>query len=433
MAEDPSTLPFKSFDYNDFIDIYKSLHSNPGLSLCETFAASTVLKHLRSLNDSLPKSLQYTIHSSIGGHGIAAVLSNTDTPDNDPTILLRADLDALPIEEKTNLPYASTTRAVDPADDVEKPVMHACGHDIHITSLLAASTLLSQHTDLWRGTLILVFQPNEERGAGAQAMVDAGLYDKVPIPDVVLGGHVLPLRAGSVTLHPGTMMAAADSFRITLFGRGGHGSMPHRCIDPVVLAAHVVVRLQSIVAREVDPGEAAVVTVGSVVAGEAENVIPETAVLKVNVRSRSEEGRRRVLGAIERVVRGECEASGCEKAPVIEETTRFPLTHNEEGATRKVMEGFGGHFGGNFGEEGPQVNASEDVGVLATSVGRPLCFWHFGGVEEGVWDEKEREGRLMEDVPSNHSSLFAPVIQPTLRTGTEAFCVAALAFLGKSR
>ena len=278
---------------------------------------------------------------------------------------------------------------------------------------------------------MLVFQPNEERGAGARAMVDAGLYAKVPIPDVVLGGHVMPLRAGTVTVRPGTMMAAADSFRITLFGRGGHGSMPQRCIDTVLLAAHVVVRLQGIVAREVDPADSVVVTVGSVVAGEAENAIPETAVLKLNVRSRSDEGRRRVLKAMERIVKAECAASGCERDPIIEETTRFPLTMNDEVVTKQVIEVFQDVFGEAFDEDGPAVNASEDVSVLATSVGKPLCFYHYGGVEAKIWDEAEKEGRLMEDIPSNHSSYFAPTIQPTLETGTKALCVAGLAFLTK--
>ena len=414
---------------SEYENLYKSLHSSPNLSLQEKFASSTAAEHLTKLNTSLPNDRKFTIYKNIGGHGLAAVLRNGDSG---PVVLLRADMDALPVEELTGLDYASKKREVDIADGIEKPVMHACGHDFHVTALLAAAETLALTRSKWIGTLVLVFQPNEERGGGAKGMVDDGLYDKVPVPDVVLGQHVMPDRAGRVQVRTGTMMAAADSFRITLFGRGGHGSMPHNCIDPVVLAANVVVRLQGIVSREVAPAEPAVLTVGSIHAGETENVIADKAVLRANVRSQSEETRKKVLRSIERIVKAECQASGCTKEPLIEETTRFPMTVNDAEETEKIKESFRGFFGKEFYTDRPANNASEDVSILATSVGAPCCFWFFGGIDPEMWDRAESEGRLTEDVPTNHSAFFAPVIQPTLEVGIEALCVGALTFFQKS-
>lgn len=406
-------------DTSSFEGVYKYFHANPELSLMEKDTASTIASHAALAS--------YTIHSSIGGHGLACVLENGPGP----VVLLRADFDALPVLEKTGLDYASTARMVDSADGVEKPVMHACGHDMHVTCLLAAAKWLSSEVVVkkWAGTLVLVFQPNEERAGGAQAMVDDGLYKKVPIPDVVLGQHVMALRAGNVGVRSGTVMAAADSFKVTLYGRGGHGSMPHLCIDPVLLASNIVVRLQGIVSREVDPQDFAVVTVGSLQAGQTENIIAEEALLRINVRSQTNATREQVLKAITRIVESECDASGCEKKPLIEETTRFPLTPNDKEITSKLAETFHGAFGADFTNGLAASNASEDVSILATSVGKPCCFWFFGGVPIDKWDKAAKDGRIAQEIPSNHSPYFAPVIQPTLKTGTEALCAAALTFL----
>ena len=421
-----ATLSAHPLNLNPYETLYKALHANPDLSLQETFAAETAASHLQNLNTTaLPANAQFQIHSKIGGYGLAAVLRNG----SGPTVLLRADMDALPVEEKTGLDYASKKRQVDVADGLEKPVMHACGHDMHVTALLAAAEKLARAREAWRGTLVLVFQPNEERGAGAQAMVDGGLYEKVPVPDVVLGQHVMPARAGSVSVRSGTMMAAADSLKVTLSGRGGHGSMPQKCVDPVMLASHVVVRLQGIVSREIDPAEPAVVTVGSLQAGETENVIADRAVLKVNVRSQSERTRQKTLGSIKRIVKGECEASDCTEDPLFEVIRKFPMTINDVEVTRRLSENFGVLFGDGFQPDKPASNASEDVSVLATSVGKPCCFWFFGGVDQDTWDHAEKEGTL-DHLPSNHSSYFAPVVQPTLKCGMEALCVGALTFLG---
>jgi amidohydrolase len=299
--------------------------------------------------------------------------------------------------------------------------------------LAAAETLVSARS-AWSGTCIFLFQPAEELGVGAQAMVDDGLYDEskhaCPIPDIVLGQHVLPLPAACVGTRAGTFMSAADSFKITIFGSGGHGSMPHRCIDPVVIASHIVVRLQTIASREVPPNETAVVTVGALQAGSAENVISDEAVLKVNIRTVSPEWRDRVLASVRRIVKAECEAGNCPKEPTIEPTSSFPLTVNDKMVTETLDKSFSSHFGSKHMANLQNILGSEDFGILGTSVKRPYCYWVFGGVAQAEWAEREKKGTLNEQ-PINHSPFFAPVAQPTLTTGTDALAVAALTFLAK--
>ena len=302
---------------------------------------------------------------------------------------------------------------------------------IAIACLLAAAEQLAHIKHAWSGTLVVLFQPNEERAGGAQAMVDDALYDKIPTPDYVLGQHVLPFRAGHVGNRKGVIMGAADSFKIVLYGRGSHGSMPHRSIDPVVMAANVILRLQAIVSREVDPAEMAVVTVGSVEAGSTENVIADHAILKVNVRTISTHTRERVLAAIRRIVKAECEASNSPRDPLIESTTRFPNTDNNADMAGDLASSFTEFFKEDFDPEQPPINGSEDFSILASSIGKPCNFWFFGGVDQDLWDLAEKKGRLFEDVAANHSAYFAPTVQPTLRIGYEALCVAALTFLRK--
>lgn len=233
-------------DLSKYEDLYKHFHTHPELSNQEKETAARCVSELQSISG------EFDIKTGVGGHGIAAILCNG----SGPVVLLRADFDALPIEERTGLPYASKKRMVD-ADGVEKPVMHACGHDMHISCMLGAAEALSAARKSWSGTLVLAFQPAEERGTGAQAMIDDGLYDpkrhNVPVPDIVLGAHVMPHRAGVIGTRRGLLMSAADSMRVTLHGRGGHASMPHRLVDPVVMAASTVMKLQTIVSREVDP------------------------------------------------------------------------------------------------------------------------------------------------------------------------------------
>ncbi|KAE8443201.1 hypothetical protein EG329_002069 [Mollisiaceae sp. DMI_Dod_QoI] len=421
--------------------LYKNLHEHPGLSLQEHLAAETAAKHLQALSG-------FDVRTNIGGTGLIGILKGEKGGDG-KTILLRADTDALPVEELTGLEYASKKREVDVEDGVEKPVMHACGHDMHVAcsddvgevELLAAATTLHAARKEWSGTLIILFQPNEERAGGAKAMIADGLYTKhsCPFPDIVLGQHVMPFPAGTVGTKVGSFASAADSFRVTVYGRGGHASQPHRTIDPVIIAAHIVVRLQTVVSREVDPREAAVVTVGSVQAGQTENIIASEALLKVNVRTVTPETRDRVLSAIKRIVKAECEASGSPREPLWEPTSQFPFTTNDKNTTEHVSSVFAKFFKDQFNPEAQPLGGSEDFPILATEVphkdgkgkGVPYCYWTFGGADPERYKDAKKRGKLQEEVPINHSAYFAPVIQPTMKTGVEALVVGALSFLGK--
>ncbi|MGH3435829.1 MAG: amidohydrolase [Sciscionella sp.] len=396
-------------------DYYRDLHSHPELSHQEHRTAAGVTERLRHCD--------FEVHERVGGTGVVGVLRNGQGP----VVLLRADMDALPVLEATDLSYASTRTASD-ASGAEQPVMHACGHDMHVTCLLGAAQLLASGAAHWHGTLITLFQPAEEVGDGARGMVDGGLGELIPTPDVVLGQHVLPAPSGYVATNAGPTMAAADSVRITLHGRGSHGSMPQSAIDPVVLAAMIVVRLQTIVARENTPGEPAVLTVGSIQAGTKSNIIPAHAVLQLNLRSYSEHARSRMLDAIRRIVAAECDASGCPQPPEFELFDNFPVTDNDAAATERVASAFISHFGDRAGALG-QIMASEDFSDIPTALGCPYTYWGFGGTDPRLYQAAAEAKRIAEDIPVNHSTHFAPVLQPTLATGTEALVVAALAWL----
>lgn len=413
-------LASASVDLSPYETLYKHFHTHPELSHQEKITSETAISHLSKLNE-------YELHTHIGGYGFAGVLRNG----SEKTILLRADMDGLPVKELTGLPYASTVTVPDKELGTNRPVMHACGHDMHMTCLLAAAEILAKSKDAWSGTLIVLFQPAEERGEGARAMVDDGLYSKIPVPDYAFGQHVVPLPAGKVVSKAGSIMTAADSFKITLYGRGGHGSMPHQTVDPVVLASNVVQRLQTIVSREIMPGDVAVVTVGSIQAGSAENIIADSAELGVDIRSTTQENRDKIISSIHRIVEAECAASNSPKAPVIRQSRRFPLTANDEGVTETLSSAFHGHFGDSF-ENTHIWMASEDFSILASSHGRPYSFWLFGGADPEVWAKAEKKGTLLQDIAGNHSAYFAPVIQPTLRAGVDALCLAALTFMKPS-
>ncbi|KAL9082940.1 MAG: hypothetical protein Q9165_008721 [Trypethelium subeluteriae] len=369
--------------------------------------------------------LPFTVYNAIRGHGLAAVLSNG----SGRTVLLRADIDALPLREQTDLPYASTATQVDARDGLRKPTMHACGHDMHATALLAAAETLASARSIWTSTLVLLFQPAEEWGSDARAMVDDGLYEKVPVPDVVLGQHVGPSRAGTVGVRTGTVLSGAESLSVTFHGRGGHGSAPELCIDPVLMAASAVVRLQSVVSREVKTdGETGVVTVGMLQAGEAENIIPDEARMKVNMRSFENATLDRVKRSVRRVIKAESDAGRAVQDPDIKILSQFPVLENDGAAVHVVTRAFEEQFGEEFNPDEPRNMASEDFSTLATSVGKPCVFWFFGGTDQKQWDKAKKEGKLGE-LPINHSPFFAPVIEPTLKTGAKALCNAALAFL----
>ena len=393
---------------------YKDLHQHPELSHQEQRTAQHVAGQLQ----------QYgcTVQSGIGGTGVVGMLSNGDGP----TVLLRADMDALPIKEDTGADYASTATAQD-ADGNEVPVAHACGHDIHISCLLGMTKLMADHPGQWNGTLLALFQPAEETGDGAQAMVDDGLLTRIPAPDVALAQHVLRGVAGTAGTRSGPFLSAADSIKITVHGRGGHGSMPQNTIDPVVLAAMIVVRLQTVVSREIAPTQTAVLTVGSSQAGTTSNVIPDHAVLQLNTRSYTQQTRQRMLAAIQRIVRAECQAAGSPKDPDFETLDSYPLTDNDAGTTRRVTAAFSTHFG-DRALQWEQQTASEDFSNIPRAAGIPYTYWAIGGTDPQTYRTAEKNGHL-DDLPANHSPKFLPPLQPTLRTGTEALTAAALAWL----
>jgi hippurate hydrolase len=345
-----------------------------------------------------------------------------------PTVLLRADMDALPVEERTGLPYASTVTATD-ADGVEVPVMHACGHDVHVACLTGAMAWLAATPQPWHGTVVAVFQPAEEVADGARGMLEDGLAQLVGHPVVALCQHVLPFPAGRVGTRGGPTLSSADSMRVTVHGRGAHGSMPQASVDPVVLAAMIVVRLQTVVSREVQPGDPAVLTVGSIAAGTKSNVIPDHAVIALNVRSYDEGTRSAVLDAVRRIVTAECEASRSPKPPEFELFDHFPLTDNDAAVTRKVAAAFADRFGDAAGEL-PLQTASEDFSDIPDALGIPYTYWGIGGIDPDRYEAARAAGRLQDDVPVNHSATFAPVLQPTLDTGTAALVTAALAWVG---
>ncbi|NUR94049.1 MAG: amidohydrolase, partial [Kribbellaceae bacterium] len=345
-----------------------------------------------------------------------------------PRVLLRADLDALPVEERTGLAYASTARGTDP-DGKDVPVMHACGHDVHVTCLLGAVEELARRD--WSGTIVAVFQPAEELGTGALAMIDDNFFGRFGVPDVVLGQHVGPFPAGTIAVRSGPAFAATDALSVVFHGRGGHGSRPETTIDPVVMAAYAVTRLQTIVSREVAATDTAVVTVGSIVAGTKDNIIPDTAELKINIRSYAADVRARIVEAVERIIRAEALASGAVKDPEITLFGQFPVVVNTPDATAKTQAAFVEAFGERRVFDPGLVTGSEDVVAFATASGAPLCFWLLGGADPERYLAAEREGELSTAIPSNHSPFFAPVEDPTLDTGVQALVTAALTWLGQ--
>jgi amidohydrolase len=397
-------------------DLYRDLHRHPELSHQEHRTAGKVAERLRQSG--------FQVHEGVGGTGVVGILANNDGP----TVLLRADMDALPVREATGLPYASTVTAND-AEGHHVPVMHACGHDMHVAGLLGAAHLLAGRVDQWSGTVVALFQPAEELGDGARGMVADGLAEIVPKVDVAMAQHVLPLPAGEICTRTGPVLSSATSMRITVFGRGGHGSMPQAAVDPVVLAALIVVRLQTVVARETTPGDFAVLTVGSIQAGTKSNIIPDVAVLQLNLRAYSKETLSTMLAAIRRIVTAECQASGSPKDPEFELFGEFPLTENDAETTGRVAAVFTEFFG-DRATQLPRQTASEDFSDIPTALGVPYTYWGIGGTDPATYSRAVAAGRVHQDVPVNHNPAFAPVIQPTLDTGTQALVVAALAWLG---
>jgi len=396
---------------------YKDIHAHPELSMQEQRTSGIAGKHLRDCG--------YEVTAKVGETGVVGLLRNGDGP----TVLLRADMDALPIREATGLDYASKVTATD-ADGQSVPVAHSCGHDMHVAWLMGVSSLFSACRKSWHGTLVALFQPGEETAQGARAMIDDGLLDRFPRPEVVLGQHVMVGPSGTVAGSAGPITSAADSFQIRFFGRGAHGSMPQASIDPVVMAAATVMRLQTIVSRETAATDAAVVTVGVLQAGTKENVIPDEAIIKLNVRTFDKGVRKHVLDAITRIANAEAAASGAPKPPEITPLDSYPLNVNDKEASERVASALRAHFGADRVRHTGPAPASEDFGCFGTAWEVPSVYWFVGGTDPKLYEKAKAEGRITE-LPVNHNPAFAPVIHPTLETGVQAMTVAALAWLAE--
>lgn len=394
------TTSVPASDAADMAEMYRHLHAHPELSMQEHQTAAYIEERLSGLGVE---------HFRCGGTGVVGIDRNGDGP----VIAFRADTDGLPIQEDTGAEYASgATGRLE--DGTEVPVMHGCGHDTHVAAALTAAKLMHDRRDEWKGTVVWLFQPGEETAAGSRAMVDDGLWEKAPRPEVILGQHVFPFPAGSIGITPGNTMALADSLKVTVFGRQSHGSQPQDSIDPIALSVYMLNRLQSITSRELAPLDPAVVTCGTFHAGLKENIIPDRAEFTLNIRTLTEEVRKQVLEAVERIVKAEAMASGAPE-PLIEELYTFPRMFNDPIHTDLVV----GALSAELGEEKVVINppkmGSEDFGWLGDSIGVPYVFWYFGGADP-----------LDPNPPVNHSPHFLPVIEPTLSTGVRA----ALAALG---
>ena len=394
--------------------VYEDLHRHPELSMQETRTAKIAADALAAHG--------FEVTREVGGTGVVGVLKNGDGP----TVLLRADMDALPVVEATDLPYASDVRTKD-ADGVEVGVAHACGHDLHVTWLIGAARILAKHRELWSGTILAVFQPGEEIGEGAARMMADGMAARFPKPDVILGQHVMVGAAGTVGYRSGTILSAGDSLAVQLFGRGSHGSQPQTSIDPVIMAAATVMRLQTVVSREIAPLDSAVLTIGMLQAGTKENIIPDDATLKLNIRTYDEDVRAHMLAAVHRICRAECVASGAPREPLFTTLSTYPLTVNDPTATARVAAAFKARFGDRASEIAPAA-ASEDFSIFGRQWEVPSVFWFVGGTDPAVYaDAKAR--KVLNTIPSNHSPRYAPTLDPTLKTGLQAMLAAASAWL----
>ncbi|MFE5733018.1 amidohydrolase [Streptomyces sp. NPDC056528] len=393
-------------------EVYRDLHAHPEPAFREHRTAALVARELAGADG-------WEVTPGVGRTGVVAVLRNGDGP----VVWLRADMDALPVEERTALPYAS----------LEPGLMHACGHDVHVAALLAACRQLAAHPAAWNGTAVAVFQPAEEVGRGARAMLDDGVLDRFPRPSVVLGQHVGPLPAGVVVTRPGAVMAAADSIRVTLYGTGAHASTPHLAVDPVVMAAAAVLRLQTVSARQAALNPSAVLTVGALHSGTVANVIPHTAELLCSLRTYDERTREEVLAEIRRIVRAEADAQGATRPPDVEPYDPFPLTVNDAEATGRLLTALA--QAGTVTRTLPvPLGGSEDFGRFATAAGCPSVFFHFGGADPGSFDAEAVEalerGALPPGTVMNHSPFYAPSDRHAVAAGTRHLLTAAGAWLG---
>jgi amidohydrolase len=421
----------KKIDSNiaDWLGTYKQIHAHPELSTQEKDTSAFLAKKLRALGYDVTEQFGRYEDTNLVSYGVVAVLKNGPGP----TVYLRTELDALPVKENTGLPYASKVTVKRANDEVS--VMHACGHDLHMTVFLGTATLLAEEKNRWSGTVVMIGQPAEEIVAGAAAMLRAGLFEKFPKPDYVLALHdSATLPAGQVAWHEGPMLAGADSVDITIRGYGGHGAAPNMTKDPIVIASELVVFLQTIVSREQDPLQPTVVTVGSFHAGTKHNIIPDDAHLQLTVRTMTPEQREKTLAAITRATNGIAEAAGipADRAPVITiSKDAVPATINDSVLTRRVAASLEKALGKDNVVPGKPIMASEDFSLFALNDPKPpICMFWLGAVDpQKLKDAQEKGTRL----PSLHSSEFTPLPEPSIRAGVKGMTSVVLDLLQKSQ
>jgi amidohydrolase len=399
----------------DFLQgFYKYLHTHPEMSYEEEKTAARLAKELRELG--------FEVTEKVGGHGIVGVLKNGPGP----TVLVRTDMDALPVTEKTGLPYASKVRARD-REGNEVGVMHACGHDMHMTCWLGTARVLTGMKDQWKGTLICIGQPAEEVGAGARKMLADGLFTKFPRPDYCLGLHCDPRIAhGHVNYSEGVLLANVDTVDLLVKGKGGHGAAPHSTIDPIVLAARIILDLQTLVSREVTPGDPAVVTVGSIHGGTKHNIIPPEVKLQLTVRSLKDETRKHLLEGIARIARAAAEGARAPEPVMKVDLDNFtPALYNNAPLARKTSDLFRAVLGADKVHDGGQIMGGEDFARYGRE-GVPIFFYFLGTLAPERIEAAKKGGPAL---PSLHSDQFAPVPEPTIRTGVLTMSHAVLSLL----
>lgn len=414
-------------ELGSLVDCYKKLHANPELSGHEEQTAAFLARELRLSGYQVTEGVGKYLKHQWRGHGVLGLLVNGPGP----TVLVRADLDALPIEEQTGLPYASRVKAQ--RDGQEVAVMHACGHDLHLASLIGSARVLARMKESWQGTLVLVGQPGEEGGGGAQAMLNDGAYRLVPRPDAALALHATAqLPAGEVACAAGNFMASLTEVEVTVYGVGAHGSAPERAKDPVVMAAQLVLALQTIVSREVNPLEPAVLTVGSIHGGTASNIIPEQVRLLLSIRAYDDAVRDAIVASIERMAAGIALAAGvpAERSPNVALRVAHPANYNDPQLTRRVTEAMSLVLGADCVQQAQPVMASEDFGFWGLNREIPTCMFWLGAADPELFRRSQESGVPL---PSLHSPFYAPLPEPALYTGVRSTVAAVLSLMGQDR
>ena len=405
------------------VSTYKMLHAAPELSHHEEKTSAFLATQLRALGFTVTERVGKYERTDLVGYGVVAVLKNGAGP----TVWVRTDLDGLPVEEKNALPYASKVKTKNEAGQ-EVSVMHACGHDIHITNMIGTAKMLVALKDQWHGTLVIIGQPAEETVTGARAMLADGLYSRFPKPDFLLALHdSADVEAGKITFAPGYAMASSTSVDLVIRGLGGHGSKPEATKDPVVIAAQTILALQTIISRENSPLDPAVVTIGSIHGGTKRNIIPDEVVLQLTIRTYKEEVRQHILTSIERIAKGIAAAAGVpdDRAPILKviESEGAPSLYNDPQLTERITNAIGRSIGADKVVKAPPLMASEDFGRLSLDHQIPAFMFWLGAIEPSRVEASRKSGKPL---PSLHSSLFEPLPEPTLRTGIKAMTTAVL-------